>query len=277
MKGQQSNWVRSIEHTVLRVVSFIFSVVSAHAILWYFGALDRMDQLQPWIKWGIAGGFALLGYFVSRGLAHRLLNKERIRVYVVICLVFELVEVVCNYAMAAVAVQWIVWLRLLPAPQHQLLTFLTYVVLSIVPLVTVGLAWVDMDLDRAKQGYSVAGFAGAGHTTTGAGLGKASFSVGSRPTTAPSPKVTPSTPSTTGYAPLPLANYPSASVSYQQGYTGAKTSPTTTAAMAERVAPAVPVDEEDAEVITASTNGGRLSSTFQGMVNRFPFVNQGRK
>jgi hypothetical protein len=276
MKGQHSNWVRRMEHAVLRVVSFIFSVVSAHAILWYFGALDRMDQLQPWIKWGIAGGFALLGYFVSRGLAHRLLNKERIGVYVVICLVFELVEVVCNYAMAAVAVQWISWLRLLPGPQNQLLTFLTYVVLSIVPLVTIGLAWVDMDLDRAKQGYSVQGFAGAGHVATGAGLGKSASSIGARPATPPSPKVTPSMASTTRYAPSSVASYPSASASYQQGYAGAKPS-ATTAAMAERAAPAVPIDEEEAVVITASTFGGRLSSTLQGMVGRLPFVNQGRK
>jgi hypothetical protein len=153
-----TNWVRRFEHTVLRIASFVFSIVSAHAILWFFSALNHIDHLQPYVTWGIAVGFGVLGYFVSRGLAHRLLNKEPVRAYIFICGVFELVEVVCNYAMAAVAVQWITWLGLVPAAQRNILTFLTYVVLSIIPVVTVMLAWVDMDLERAKQGYEVRGF-----------------------------------------------------------------------------------------------------------------------
>ncbi len=158
MELNKRNWVRRFEHVVLRVVSLVFSLVSAHAILWFFSALDPVDHLQPFVKWGIALGFGVLGYFVSRGLAHRLLNKERIRVYVFICGVFELVEVVCNFAMAAVAVKWIDWLGLLPSALHQVLLILTYLVLSIIPVVTIMLAWVDMDLDRAKQGYVVQGF-----------------------------------------------------------------------------------------------------------------------
>lgn len=153
-----TNWVRRVEHTVLRIASLVFSVVSAHAILWFFSALNQVDHLQPFVTWGIAVGFGVLGYFVSRGLAHRLLNKEPVRAYVFICGVFELVEIVCNYAMAAVAVQWITWLGLVPSVQRSILTFLTYVVLSIIPVVTVMLAWVDMDLERAKQGYEVRGF-----------------------------------------------------------------------------------------------------------------------
>ncbi len=155
---KHTNWVRRFEHTVLRIASLVFSVVSAHAILWFFSALNRVDHLQPFVTWGIAAAFGVLGYFVSRGLAHRLLNREPVRVYIFICGVFELVEVVCNYAMAAVAVHWITWLGMLPATQRSILTFLTYVVLSIIPVVTVMLAWVDMDLDRAKQGYEVRGF-----------------------------------------------------------------------------------------------------------------------
>src|SRR5712691_2574159 len=160
MKVHQ-NWVRRVEHSVLRLVSFVFSVVSAHAILWFFSALDWVDLLQPWVKWGIAGGFGILGYFVSRGLAHRLLNRERVRAYVFICAVFELVEVVCNYSMAASSAEGIVWVSRIHGLQHQVLVVLIYVVLSIIPVVTVMLAWVDMDLERAKQGYEVRGF-GAG-------------------------------------------------------------------------------------------------------------------
>ena len=151
-------WVRRVEHGVLRFVSLVFSVVSAHAILWFFSALDWVDPLQPYVKWGMAIGFGILGYFVSRGLAHRLLNKERVRAYVFICGLFEFVEVVCNYSMAASSSAWIVWLGRVHGVQHTVLVPLVQVVLSIIPLVTVMLAWVDMDLERAKQGYEVRGF-----------------------------------------------------------------------------------------------------------------------
>ena len=151
-------WVRRVEHGVLRFVSLVFSVVSAHAILWFFSALDWVDPLQPYVKWGMAIGFGILGNFVSRGLAHRLLNKEPVRAYVFICGLFEFVEVVCNYSMAASSSAWILWLTRVQGVQHTVLVPLVQVVLSIIPLVTVMLAWVDMDLERAKQGYEVRGF-----------------------------------------------------------------------------------------------------------------------
>jgi hypothetical protein len=210
MEQHKRNWVRRFEHVVLRVVSLIFSLVSAHAILWFFGALDPVDHLQPFVKWGIALGFGVLGYFVSRGLAHRLLNKERIRVYAFICGVFELVEVVCNFAMAAVAVKWIDWLGLLPPLLHQVLLVLTYLVLSIIPVVTIMLAWVDMDLERAKQGYVVPGFGSpaAAHSPF-VPMGAA------RPAAGPQPKAA----TATGVSSLNGAAIPTApTASYAQGY-----------------------------------------------------------
>ena len=160
LKGSQGVWVRRVEHFVLRVVSLAFSLGSAHAIRWFFAPLDGVDVLQPFITWMIAIGFGVLGYFVSRGLAHRLMNKEHIRAYAPICLVVELVEIFCNYALAAAVIQRARWLDATPAPQHLALTVLTYVVLSIIPLVSVLLAVVDMDLERSKHGSVVPGAAG---------------------------------------------------------------------------------------------------------------------
>src|SRR5437764_13410574 len=151
-KGSGGVWVRRVEHFVLRVVSLAFSLGSAHAIRWFFALLDGVDTLQPFITWMIAIGFGVLGYFVSRGLAHRLMNKERIRAYAPICFVVELVEIFCNYALGASVIQRARWLDATPAPQHLTLTVLTYVVLSIIPRVSVLLAVVDMDLERCKQG-----------------------------------------------------------------------------------------------------------------------------
>ena len=197
MKTQHQNWVRQAEHWVLRGVSLVFSLVSAHAILWFFSSLDWVDTLQPFVKWGIALGFGILGYFVSRGLAHRLLNKERVTAYVFICGVFELVEIVCNYSMAAASASWIGWLSRIQGVQHQILTFLVYVVLSIIPVVTIMLAWVDMDLERAKQGYTIQGF-GFGNR----GAGGAGVPVNGSPVTMPPRPVAPAQPKTAGYAPM---------------------------------------------------------------------------
>src|SRR6266571_6475417 len=151
MKGQ-GVWVRRFEHLVLRLVSLAFSLASAHAIRWFFAPLDKVDVLQPAITWTVAIGFGVLGYFVSRGLAHRLMNRERIRAYAPICLIVELVEIFCNYALAAAVIQRATWLEAVPHTQRAALTALTYVVLAIIPLVSLLLAVVDMDLERSKLG-----------------------------------------------------------------------------------------------------------------------------
>lgn len=150
--GGRQVWIRKVEHGVLRVVSLGFSLASAHAIRWFFAPLDGVDSLQPVITWVIALGFGLLGYFVSRGLAHRLMNRERIRAYLPICLVVEVVEIFCNYALAAAVIQHATWLAQVPGVQRNFLTAMTYVVLSIIPLVSLMLAVVDMDLERSKVG-----------------------------------------------------------------------------------------------------------------------------
>jgi hypothetical protein len=163
IRGQEV-WVRKVEHIVLRVVSLGFSLASAHAIRWFFAPLDDIDRLQPVITWTVAIGFGVLGYIVSRGVAHRLMNKERIRAYAPICAVVEIVEIFCNYALAAAVIQRATWLQVIPANQRAVLTAFTYLVLSIIPLVSLLLAVVDMDLERSKR-------AGVGGIPMGNGVG----------------------------------------------------------------------------------------------------------
>lgn len=148
-------WVRQVEHVVLRFVSLAFSLGSASAIRWFFSPLDGVDRLEAVITWVIAVGFGVLGYFVSRGLAHRIMNHEKIWAYVPICLVVEFVEMFCNYAQAAAVIANATWLQTVPIGQRSILTSLTYVALSIIPLVSVLLAVVDVDLDRSKQAKGV--------------------------------------------------------------------------------------------------------------------------
>ncbi len=267
VKAPHHNWVRRAEHVVLRVVSFVFSVVSAHAILWFFSSLDWVDQLQPWVKWGIAGGFGVLGYFVSRGLAHRLLNKERVTAYLFICGVFELVEIVCNYSMAASSAENIAWLWRIHGHQHDVLVLLVYVVLSIIPVVTVMLAWVDMDLERAKQGYTIQGFGGGGFQGNGMkgpdGVpGPRPFGIGT---------AAPAVPKHATYAPVTSPGIPMAQPmpSYPQGYTGVQAAP-----MAASVS-AVPASGTPPGVSTAPSQPGGLGDHVRDaaskVTRRIPF------
>jgi hypothetical protein len=210
MKGQ-GVWVRRFEHLVLRLVSLAFSLASAHAIRWFFAPLDRVDVLQPAITWTVAIGFGVLGYFVSRGLAHRLMNRERIRAYAPICLVVELVEIFCNYALAAAVIQRATWLAAVPGTQRLVLTGLTYVVLSIIPLVSLLLAVVDMDLERSKH----AGYGGTGGPSLGGNrMPPYTPSFVPRPPVQPQPKAAPHT-----NGDVPTMTIPP-TPAYTQGYTG---------------------------------------------------------
>ncbi len=146
----RQNWVRRVEHVVLRVVSFGFSMASAYAIRLFFAPLDAVDRYERLITWVIALGFGVLGYVVSRGLVHRMMQGERIRAYAPICLVVVVVDIACNYALAAEAVHLAAWLEAVPVSQQGLLTTVTYIVLSVIPLVSLLLAVVDMDLERSK-------------------------------------------------------------------------------------------------------------------------------
>lgn len=201
----KQNWIRACEHYVLRVLSVVFSAVSAHAILWFYSSMDKVadssDPFQPYVKWGLAIGFTALGYFLSRGLVHRMLTKERIRVYMVIFALLEVVEFSANFSQAAVAVNSVDWLHLFTGPLHQTLQTMVYTVMPITPFFTIALAVIDMDMDRAKQGYTIRGFGQAASTALSSLQGgkSAAFPV-ARPNMPAMPKQAPS------YQPPPVAS-----------------------------------------------------------------------
>jgi hypothetical protein len=151
-KWFSGSWVRRAEHGILRVVSLAFSLASAYAIRVFFAPLDAADPGERVITWVIAAGFGVLGYVVSRGLVHRMIHKESIWAYAPICFLVELVDISCNYVLAASVVRQAWWLGAVPTGQRGVLTVITYAVLSVIPLVSLFLAVVDMDLERSKQG-----------------------------------------------------------------------------------------------------------------------------
>ncbi len=146
---EQDSWVLKVEHGLLRVVSLCFSFGSAYAIGQVFNPHNG-DTIRLAVDLMIAAGFGVLGYFLSRSIAYRLMKHETVWAYIPICLVVELVEIFCNYVMGVSEVPHALWLQSIPLNQRPFITIGTYVVLSIIPAVTLFLAVVDMDLERRK-------------------------------------------------------------------------------------------------------------------------------
>jgi len=157
MKRFSSSWIRVVEHWVLRVASLVCSLFSAYAIHLFFVPLEVVDHNEQILTWGVAAAFGCLGYIVSRGLVHRLMNKERIWAYVPVVFLVVLVDMACNYILAASAVRSDQWLAAVPQGQQGVLTFITYLILSVIPLMSIVLAVVDMDLERSKGGGGAVG------------------------------------------------------------------------------------------------------------------------
>jgi hypothetical protein len=248
--GGHGVWVRRVEHFVLRVVSLGFSLASAHAIRWFFAPLDGVDALQPVITWTVAAGFGILGYIVSRGLAHRLMNKERIRAYAPICLVVEVVEIFCNYALAAAVIQRAAWLEAVPVVQRTFLTDFTYLVLSIIPLVSVLLAVVDMDLERSRLQGAFGGAVGSPVLGNGRGPSFASPAMSPlrfQPQSHAQPK-------DASFGSMPgVGGIPSALPAYSQGYGG------NTPVMAAGVGPGAMAPQPSPQQQIPHKQGGILS------------------
>lgn len=143
-------WILAADHAMIRGISLVFSFVSAYAIAQVFSPTGA-DPVRKVVGYLLALGFGVLGYFLSRSIAYRLFMGQRVWAYLPICLVVELVEVFCNYVMGVSEIPHEQWLQAIPLVQRPLITMLAYVVLSIIPAVTLFLAVADMDLERRKQ------------------------------------------------------------------------------------------------------------------------------
>ncbi len=154
---RRGNWVRDSEHIVFRAVSLAFSIGSAYAVREFFEPLDTGDPIHYALWWMVAGGFGVLGFYLSRGIAHRMMNKESIWVYAPLFALIEFFEILCNYAKAvsAVATGAVPWVTHAPVAQQAAMAFLTYVGWSILPMVSPMMAAVDVDVMRRRIGEVV--------------------------------------------------------------------------------------------------------------------------
>jgi hypothetical protein len=148
--GNYESWVLRAEEGIMRLVSLIFSVGSAYAIARVFAPTTDADMTHTVMDWLIAGGFGVLGYFLSRNIAYRLMRKEPVWLYIPICLIVELVEIFCNYVIGVSDVAHASWLLQVPIDQRAFLSMVADFVLSIIPAVTLTLAVAEMDLEKRK-------------------------------------------------------------------------------------------------------------------------------
>jgi len=162
-------FIHGMQHTVFRGVSIVFSSVSAVAIYWLFGGFGT-NLVRHYTALAMAVVCAVLGYFVSRGLAHRLMNKQRIRAYVFVMVLYEFVEVVANFGQAVADFPSFTWVQQLVGWEHMAFSILVPLVLSITPLFNVSLAYIDMDLMLEKGVRLVSGAAASVGAVRG-GLG----------------------------------------------------------------------------------------------------------
>lgn len=153
--ARHTNWVRQGEHAIVRLGSLALSIVSGHAIYWFYSSMNGVDRFEPAMTVMTAVAIGLLGYVILRALTHRLLHRERIWVYIPLCFTLVAVETVANFMKAVVGVHDDHWLVFVPHVMLGFMTIATYVVLSIMPAFTVFLAYVDMDLERAKHSTAV--------------------------------------------------------------------------------------------------------------------------
>lgn len=152
VRMQGGSWVREVEHTVLRVISLGLSLASALAIRWLLSPFDVLGPLHVFAGWVVAVSFGGGGYFLSRGVAHRLMNKESVWLYLPFFVVVEFVEIFSNFALAVSVFSGVAWLGAVPGDwRRDVMMFLAYLVLSIIPLASAFLAVSDMDLERKNQ------------------------------------------------------------------------------------------------------------------------------
>lgn len=197
-------WAVQIGPFVLGLASLAFSLYSANAIRWVFSGLGATDKLESVMVWVIAGAFGITGYFITRGLAFRMMNKDRVRGYIFIGFLVEMVEISCNLLEALVAMQHSTQFAGFPPAVHMALTILVCVMWSCVPLIQIGLAILDMDMEREKRGLV------AQPKGTGGGAPPGFSAPGARPQPSFGPQPTATYPSMpqSGYGPVntpPLA------------------------------------------------------------------------
>lgn len=145
-------WSRLVQaglHPMFRLVSIAFSAVSGWFIYWFFNSSNG-DPVQRYVAFGVSVGFVILGYFLPRGIAHRLLHRKSILVYLLIEVPYVLVEVISSYGHAVSGFSGIAWIHALPDSQFRLFSFLYPVVASCIPFFNVALAVIDVDLMREK-------------------------------------------------------------------------------------------------------------------------------
>jgi hypothetical protein len=94
---------------------------------------------------------------------HRMMAKEPVWAYVPVFVLVEFFEVLCNYAKAVSAVSAgnVSWVVHAPPSQQGVMTILTYVGWSILPLVSPSMAVADMDMTRRRNGEVAQQHAGA--------------------------------------------------------------------------------------------------------------------
>ncbi len=147
MKAFQGDWfgrfVHKSQHTVFRIAAVVLSSWSALQVYAVFSGAEASPMMAHALDWAATASIVAIGYFVLRGLAHRLKEGKPALSYILLSVLYSAFEVMCNLG-SFTGQTGLTGL-------HLFLVSLAPFAKSMMPVFASVLAWVDVDL-MAERG-----------------------------------------------------------------------------------------------------------------------------
>jgi hypothetical protein len=140
--------VHGSQHTVFRIAAVVLSSWSALQVYAIFSGGEASPVVAHVMDIGATVSIVAIGYFVLRGLAHRIKEGKSIGSYVLLTFLYALFEVMCNLGSFSGTSGGLVGL-------HLFLVSLAPFAKSMMPVFAGALAWVDVDLMREQGSLPV--------------------------------------------------------------------------------------------------------------------------
>jgi hypothetical protein len=136
------------QHIVFRVAAVVLSSWSALQVYAIFSGGEAIPVVSHVMDIGATASIVTIGYFVLRGLAHRMKEGKPTGSYILLTVLYALFEVMCNLGSFSGTSGELTGL-------HLFLVSLAPFAKSMMPVFAGALAWVDVDLMREQGSLPV--------------------------------------------------------------------------------------------------------------------------
>jgi hypothetical protein len=142
-------FINESQHTVFRIAAVVLSSWSALQVYAIFSSSEANPFVAHVMDVGATISIVAIGYFVLRGLAHRIKEGKPILSYVLLSFLYSIFEVMCNLGAFSSNQTGLTGL-------HLFLVSLAPFAKSMMPVFASVLAWVDVDLMAERGSLPVA-------------------------------------------------------------------------------------------------------------------------